>query len=47
MYGRIIAIPSSAVRQLGTKAPLTLGRLMLNPYLYTKREKLGLEMLQY
>lgn len=29
------------------KAPLTMGRLILNPYLYTKREKQGLENLQY
>lgn len=29
------------------KAPLAMGRLMLNSYLYTKREKLGLENVQH
>ncbi|CAF9942744.1 MAG: hypothetical protein ALECFALPRED_009996 [Alectoria fallacina] len=29
------------------KAPLTMGRLILNTYLFTKREKQGLENLQY
>ena len=29
------------------KAPLTMGRLILNSYLYTKREKRGLENMQY
>ncbi|KAK3176725.1 hypothetical protein OEA41_008050 [Lepraria neglecta] len=29
------------------KAPLTLGRLVLNSWLYTAREKQGLEMMQY